>query len=81
MTDWIQNLLFLFQRLQWYDLLDIGLVTLLLFVILTQFRGTQAGTVLRGIAILIVVVAFLNNLTRLPAVSWILRTIFPALWW
>jgi diadenylate cyclase len=79
MTNWVQNLLFLFQRLQWYDLLDIGLVTLLLFVILTQFRGTQAGTVLRGIAILIVIVAFLNNLTRLPAVSWILRTIFPAL--
>ena len=79
MTDWMQNILFLFQRLQWYDALDIGLVTLLFFVILTQFRGTQAGTVLRGIAILIVVVALLNNLTRLPAISWILRTILPAL--
>ncbi len=79
MTDLVQNLLFLFQRLQWYDALDIGLVTLLFFVILTQFRGTQAATVLRGIAILIVIVAFLNNLTRLPAISWILRTILPAL--
>jgi diadenylate cyclase len=79
MTDWLQNLLFLFQRLQWYDVLDIGLVTLLFFVILTQFRGTQAGTVLRGVAILIAVVALLNNLTRLPAISWILRTILPAL--
>jgi diadenylate cyclase len=79
MTDWLRNLLFLFQRLQWYDALDIGLVTLLFFVILTQFRGTQAGTVLRGIAILIAVVALLNNVTKLPAISWILRTILPAL--
>jgi diadenylate cyclase len=79
MTDWVQNTLFLFQRLQWYDALDIGLVTLLFFVILTQFRGTQAGTVLRGVAILIVVVALLNYLTKLPAISWILRTILPAL--
>jgi diadenylate cyclase len=79
MTDLLQNLLFLFQRLQWYDLLDIGLVMLLFFVVLTQFRGTQAATVLRGIAMMIIVVAFLNNLTKLPAVSWILRTIFPAL--
>jgi diadenylate cyclase len=79
MTDLLQNLLFLFQRLQWYDLLDIGLVTLLFFVILTQFRGTQAGTVLRGIAILLVVVVFLNTLTQLPGLSLILRTILPAL--
>jgi diadenylate cyclase len=79
MTDLLQNLLFLFQRLQWYDLLDIGVVTLLFFVVLTQFRGTQAATVLRGIAMMIIVVALLNNLTKLPAVSWILRTIFPAL--
>jgi diadenylate cyclase len=79
MTDLLQNLLFLFQRLQWYDLLDIGLVTLLFFLILTQFRGTQAGTVLRGIAIILVIVVFLNNLTQLPGISLILRTILPAL--
>jgi diadenylate cyclase len=79
MTQIVQNILFLFQRLHWYDVLDIGLVTLLFFVILTQFRGTQAGTVLRGIAILIVVIALLTSLTNLPAVSWILTNILPAL--
>jgi diadenylate cyclase len=79
MTQLIDQLLFLFQRVRWYDALDIALVTMLFFVVLTQFRGTQAGTVLRGIAILIVAVALLNSLTKLPALSWILQNILPAL--
>jgi diadenylate cyclase len=79
MTQFVQNVFFLFQRMRWADVLDIGIVTLLFFIILTQFRGTQAGTVLRGIAIMIVAVALLTNLTNLPAVSWILQNILPAL--
>jgi DNA integrity scanning protein DisA with diadenylate cyclase activity len=63
MTQFIQNLLFTFQRLKWFDTLDIALVTLLFFVLLTQFRGTQAATVMRGIAIMIVAVALLTCLT------------------
>jgi diadenylate cyclase len=73
------NLLFLIQRLDWYSLIDIGLVTLVFFAILSQFRGTQAAVVLRGIAILIVIVAVLSGMTRLPAFSWLLRTALPAL--
>ncbi|MBN1439832.1 MAG: diadenylate cyclase CdaA [Anaerolineales bacterium] len=79
MTNLVQNVLFLFQRLHWYDVLDIGLVALLFFILLTQFRGTQAGTVLRGIAMMIVGVALLTSVAQLPAVSWILETILPAL--
>ena len=79
MTQLVENILFLFQRLRWYDLLDIALVALIFFIILTQFRGTQAGTVLRGIAIMIVAVALLTSVTQLPAISWILQTILPAL--
>jgi diadenylate cyclase len=79
MTALLQNILFLFQRLSWYDVIDIGLVTLLFYLVLIQFRGTQAATVLRGIAILIVAVALLTNLTRLPAITWILRTLLQPL--
>jgi diadenylate cyclase len=79
MTHLIENILFLFQRLHWYDLLDISLVALLFFLVLTQFRGTQAGTVLRGVAILIIVIAILTGVAKLPAISWILQTILPAL--
>jgi diadenylate cyclase len=79
MSDLLSNLLLLLQRLDWFGVLDIVLVTLLFYFVLIQFRGTQAAIVLRGIVILIAVVALLTNLTQLPAFSWILRTILPAL--
>jgi diadenylate cyclase len=78
MMELLNNLLFLFQRLNWVGLLDIGLVTLAFFVVLIQFRGTQAATVLRGIAILIILVALLSSVTQLPAFSWVLRNLLPA---
>jgi diadenylate cyclase len=79
MTEFLRNVLFLFQRLSWYDAIDIGLVTLLFYLVLVQFRGTQAATVLRGIAILIVIVALLTNITRLPAITWILQILLQPL--
>lgn len=79
MNQFLQNLLFLFQRMEWSDAIDIALVASLFFILLTQFRGTQAATVMRGIAIMIVAVALLSSLTELPAVSWILQNILPAL--
>jgi diadenylate cyclase len=79
MTELVDSLLFLLQRMNWLGVLDIGLVTIIFFVVLSQFRGTQAATVLRGIAILIAVVALLTNLTQLPAFTWLLRTLLPAM--
>jgi diadenylate cyclase len=79
MNQFFQNLFFLFQRMEWSDAIDIALVASLFFILLTQFRGTQAATVMRGIAIMIVAVALLSSLTELPAVSWILQNILPAL--
>jgi diadenylate cyclase len=79
MAEPIANLLFLFQRLDGFGVLDIILVSLLFFAVFVQFRGTQAAIVLRGVAILIALVALLTNITQLPAFSWLLRNLFPAL--
>jgi diadenylate cyclase len=79
MVAFLENLLLILQRLNWVSILDIGLVTLMFYVVLIQFRGTQAGTVLRGVVILLAIVALLTNVTQLPAFSYILRTILPAL--
>ncbi|MGA2819202.1 MAG: diadenylate cyclase CdaA [Anaerolineales bacterium] len=79
MSDFFENLALLFQRLDWLGLLDIGLVTLVFFSILTAFRGTRAGVMLRGVVILIAAVALLTGFARLPAFSWLLRTALPAL--
>lgn len=79
MTDFFNDLLFLFQRLTWLSVIDILLVTLIFFVLLYLLRDTQAMVLLRGILFLAVLVALLTSLVNLPAFSWLLRTTLPAL--
>ena len=54
MTNFLNNLLFVFQRLNWLSVLDILLVTLIFFVILYSLRDTQAMVLLRGVIFLVV---------------------------
>jgi diadenylate cyclase len=78
--DYFMNeLAALFQRLDWLNVIDIGLVALIFFVVLYLMRGTQAEPLLRGLIILLVVVAFLGNTLTLPAFRWIFGRAIPAL--
>lgn len=79
MNELFSELLFLFQRLGWLDVLDILLVTTIFFFLLTLVRGTQAVVLLRGMILLIIAIALLTGLLHLPAFSWLLRTTLPAL--
>ncbi|GAB4528909.1 MAG: diadenylate cyclase CdaA [Anaerolineales bacterium] len=75
----LYNLTFLFQRLNWLSILDLLLVTLVFFFILSAMRDTQAVMVLRGVILLIVLLGLLNSQEFLPAFSWLVRTTLPAL--
>jgi diadenylate cyclase len=79
MTNFLNNLLFIFQRLNLLSLLDILLVTLIFYVILYSLRDTQAMILLRGVIILVVALVLLTTLVELPAFSWLIRSILPAL--
>lgn len=79
MTDLLTNLLFIFQRLDWLGVIDILLVTLIFFGVLYIVRDTQAMLLLRGIILILVLVALLTSLANLPAFSWLVRTALPAL--
>ena len=79
MTNFLNNLLFIFQRLNLLSLLDILLVTLIFYVIFYSLRDTQAMILLRGMIILIVALVLLTTLVELPAFSWLIRSILPAL--
>lgn len=79
MTNFLNNLLFVFQRLNWLSVLDILLVTLIFFVILYSLRDTQAMLLLRGMIFLTVALVLLTTLVELPAFSWLIRSILPAL--
>ena len=73
------QLVFLFQRLDWLDLLDILLVTAIFFIVLTLVRDTHAMLLMRGVVFLAIVLMLLTSLVSLPAFSWLISTVLPAL--
>jgi diadenylate cyclase len=79
MANFLNNILFIFQRLNWLSVLDILLVTLIFFVLLYSLRDTQAMVLLRGMIFLVVALVLLTTLVELPAFSWLVQSTLPAL--
>lgn len=79
MANFLDNVFFIFQRLNWLSVLDILLVTLIFFALLYSLRDTQAMVLLRGVIFLIVVLILLTTLVELPAFSWLVQNSLPAL--
>lgn len=79
MPDFLSELSFLFQRLNWLSALDLVLVTLVFFGILLLVRDTQAMLLLRGLILLAIALMVLTSLVNLPAFSWLVQTILPSL--
>jgi diadenylate cyclase len=75
----IDSLNFIIQRLNWLSIIDLLIVTLIFLGLLILLRDTQAVVLLRGILIIVVLGAILNSTAVLPAFSWLVRTILPAL--
>jgi diadenylate cyclase len=78
-TEFLNNLFFIFQRISWLSVFDISLVTLIFFGLLYSLRDTQAMALLRGMILLVVALILLTSLVELPAFSWFARTSLPAL--
>lgn len=75
----INNLIFIYERLNWLNVVDLLLVTAIFFALLLLLRDTQAVVLLRGALLLVVLVSLLNSLQVLPAFSWLVRNALPAL--
>jgi diadenylate cyclase len=78
-AEFLSNILFIFQRLDWLGVIDILLVTMIFFGVLYLVRDTQAMILLRGIIFILLLVAMLTSLVNLPAFSWLVRTALPAM--
>jgi diadenylate cyclase len=78
-TEFIDNLLFIFERFTWESLLDIGLVTLIFFILLMFLRNSQAIVLIRGIILLIIVISLITSLFNLPAFSFLVSAALPTL--
>lgn len=79
MSDLVDNLIFVLERLNWVSMLDILLVTLVIFGIFLILRDTQAMTLLRGVILLLILLGILTSFDLLPAFSWLVQTTLPAL--
>ena len=79
MAQLLNDLTFLFQRFGLTDLLDIILVAAVFFIILMLLRDTEALVLLRGVLFIIVLLALFTSLVELPAFSWLISTVLPAL--
>jgi diadenylate cyclase len=75
----IENLAFVFERMDPFAILDVILVTAIFFIILRWLRDTQALVMLRGVLLVIALISLLTSLEVLPAFSWLMRTTLPAL--
>ena len=67
------------QRITWLSVLDIVLVALVFFVIFIMVSDTQAMVLLRGMILVIILLAFFTSILELSAFSWLVRTTLPAL--
>ncbi len=79
MAEFLNNLLFIFQRVNWLSAIDILLVTLIFFGLLYWLRDTQAMVLMRGVILIVVSLVLLTSLVDLPAFSWLVRNSVPAL--
>ena len=79
MTEFLNNLLFIFQRLSWLSVIDILLVTLVFYGLLHWLRGTQAMVLLRGVILIVIALILITSLVNLPAFSWLIQNSLPAL--
>jgi len=75
----IDNILFIFDRLTWESILDIALVTAIFFFLLVFLRKSQAIVLIRGIILLIIVISLITTLFDLPAFSFLISAALPTL--
>src|SRR5512142_1577656 len=78
-TELLNNLFFIFQRLNWLSVIDILMVTAIFFGLMYWLRDTQAMVLLRGVILIVVALVLVTSLVDLPAFSWLVRNSVPAM--
>ncbi len=79
MIDLWNEIVYIFERITWSSVLDLFLVTAVVFAVLVLLRDTQIMVLLRGLIVIIIFLALLTSVFNLPGFSWLVKTIVPAL--
>ncbi|WP_197699794.1 diadenylate cyclase CdaA [Candidatus Promineifilum breve] len=77
--DTFDSVLERFALISYVDLIDILLVTLIIFGVLMLIRGTRAVQVLRGLLVLAAFVFILAQIFELQAFTWLVDNMLPVL--
>jgi len=76
----MEQISYFLERLTLVSLIDIALVTLLIFGLLMLVRGTRAVQLLRGVIVVAIIFAVIStSLTQLTAFRWLVTATLPAL--
>lgn len=79
MQNLLGEIVYFFQRLNWLNYLDLILVTVVFYAVLLLLRDTQTVVLLRGVLFFVILLTLLTSFINLPAFSWLVKTIVPAL--
>ncbi|HLZ10285.1 MAG TPA: diadenylate cyclase CdaA [Chloroflexota bacterium] len=79
MTEVAQQAVSTLDRLTIWSALDVLTVAIIIYGVLSLFRGTSAFSALYGIGLLLIAVAVVNSLPRLVMLNWLLRNLLPFL--
>lgn len=79
MSDLWSEIVYIFQRMNWLSLVDVFLVASVVFAILMLLRDTQIMVLLRGVIVISIFLVLLTTFINLPAFSWLVSTVVPAL--
>ncbi|HOV05918.1 MAG TPA: diadenylate cyclase CdaA [Anaerolineaceae bacterium] len=79
MSDLWSEIVYIFQRMNWLSLVDVFLVASVVFAILMLLRDTQIMVLLRGVIVISIFLVLLTTFINLPAFSWLVSTMVPAL--
>jgi diadenylate cyclase len=75
----LDEIIRLIQGFDLLDIVDIALVTILLYGLLLSIRGTRAVQMLRGILVVGLLFGVILAMVDLPALRWLFSTTLPAL--
>ena len=75
----LESVLATIGRFNLWDVIDILVVALIVYGLISLFRGTTAVTVLYGIGLLLVAVLAVTSLPRLVVLNWLLSNSLPVL--
>ncbi len=79
MSDLARQALTTLDRVSVWSVLDVLIVAIIIYGLLSLFRGTTAFSALYGIGFLLIAVAVVSSLPRLVMLNWLLRNLLPFL--